>query len=558
MTSKGVVVFSCLLAALLTLGGKRIAIHSENAADIRTASQICEFVSLRAQVGAMRDVYDQAIGVLKTSRPNRNIQVKLSDGKTEYGQGFAVADSSPIHVCSFMGWPDRKLSFFLKPELLFSWSLVGLFGLIWMIAIILFMILRWAILKATERFQKDFVSALSRELGLSPASSISRSRWVSSVFGLAKLPLQDCKSEIGQMKNAMSDLVKQESEIAQAHSKQEAFENQLQVFLRKAKQIRHDLRSPLGALHIYSSSKTSLSNNFSKIQEIHRQMDQVIRELDIYDDFSQSSQTAIDVLEALVCDVVAGKQKELLGQRAIKLEVKFDRNHLTCVEVNSHVFMRSLRNLINNSVEAISNSGSIEIAISRQSDKKVVITITDDGAGIPSEVLSKIGQYGFTHGKVQGTGLGLAAAITSIRSWGGDLRVTSILNRGTNIQITLPEVEAPANFVGHVAGAGQEVFLLDDDPTICERVEALSEKRVLAFHEPMEFLAAVGNSGPQEKHLVIDLNLRHPQINGLQVAEVLHETHKLTLATDDYLNPVAITTSRDLRFPIFPKALLLT
>jgi len=69
----------------------------------------------------------------------------------------------------------------------------------------------------------------------------------------------------------------------------------------------------------------------------------------------------------------------------------------------------------------------------------VVAEISDNGKGIPDEHLSKIFEPFFTTKQVgEGTGLGLWISYGIIRSFGGDIRVDSLVGEGTTFTITLP------------------------------------------------------------------------------------------------------------------------
>ena len=65
------------------------------------------------------------------------------------------------------------------------------------------------------------------------------------------------------------------------------------------------------------------------------------------------------------------------------------------------------------------------------------LSITDDGAGIASDVLGKLFQPFFTT-KAKGTGLGLWLSQRIVQDHGGSITVESIVGEGTTFAITLP------------------------------------------------------------------------------------------------------------------------
>ncbi len=90
-------------------------------------------------------------------------------------------------------------------------------------------------------------------------------------------------------------------------------------------------------------------------------------------------------------------------------------------------------NLIMNSIQAMDNSGEIEIRV-MESAKTMLIEIQDSGPGIPKDNLTKIFEPLFTT-KTQGTGLGLGICKSIIEQHGGSI---SVSNNPTVFKITLP------------------------------------------------------------------------------------------------------------------------
>lgn len=67
-------------------------------------------------------------------------------------------------------------------------------------------------------------------------------------------------------------------------------------------------------------------------------------------------------------------------------------------------------NLIDNAIDAMDNKGILELTTKNKGDRRLVVTITDSGAGIPAEVRSRIFEPFFITKPVgKGTGLGIEA-----------------------------------------------------------------------------------------------------------------------------------------------------
>ena len=72
-------------------------------------------------------------------------------------------------------------------------------------------------------------------------------------------------------------------------------------------------------------------------------------------------------------------------------------------------------------------------------DGRVIITISDNGLGIPDDIKEKIFQPFFTTKPTgQGTGLGLSLAYDIVKAHGGELTVESTEGEGSEFRIELP------------------------------------------------------------------------------------------------------------------------
>jgi signal transduction histidine kinase len=100
----------------------------------------------------------------------------------------------------------------------------------------------------------------------------------------------------------------------------------------------------------------------------------------------------------------------------------------------NQVFM----NIIYNAIQATRDGGIIRIA-TRQEYDWAIVAISDNGCGIPQEILGHIFDPFFTTKQVgEGTGLGLSISYGIIKSHGGRIEVSSELARGTTFTIYLP------------------------------------------------------------------------------------------------------------------------
>ncbi len=107
---------------------------------------------------------------------------------------------------------------------------------------------------------------------------------------------------------------------------------------------------------------------------------------------------------------------------------------------------RIFTNLLRNALESLTGTdGQITFdgTIAEDPDleePRILLSISDNGCGIPPENLDRIFQDFFTT-RPTGTGLGLSNVRRLIGDLGGNIKVTSVLGRGTTFTISLPLAE---------------------------------------------------------------------------------------------------------------------
>ena len=128
------------------------------------------------------------------------------------------------------------------------------------------------------------------------------------------------------------------------------------------------------------------------------------------------------------------------------LNANFDENvgHINVVPQDiGRVFL----NLFNNAFYAVADKKksdpAFELVVSvstKKQDSFVLIIVSDNGSGIPPQILDKIFQPFFTTKPTgQGTGLGLSLSYDIVKAHGGELKVETVEGEGSTFIISLPQ-----------------------------------------------------------------------------------------------------------------------
>jgi len=121
-----------------------------------------------------------------------------------------------------------------------------------------------------------------------------------------------------------------------------------------------------------------------------------------------------------------------------RITIHRDYGTLPAVECDAGQLNQVFVNLLANACDAIRDRGNIWVTTRAEGDT-VSVTIRDDGAGMPPEVMSRVFEPFFTTKDVgSGTGLGLAISHGVVTDHGGRIEVESTPAAGATFRIVLP------------------------------------------------------------------------------------------------------------------------
>lgn len=138
---------------------------------------------------------------------------------------------------------------------------------------------------------------------------------------------------------------------------------------------------------------------------------------------------------ALLADTI----KEFSTEKLLKnicISVEIPQEVLPSLTADYSQIRQVILNLINNSMEAIVANGKIVIKAYQSHSNQIMITVSDNGKGIPMSQMDKIGLPFFTT-KDDCIGLGLAISKRIVRAHGGTVSIESG-DTGTIVKVALP------------------------------------------------------------------------------------------------------------------------
>jgi signal transduction histidine kinase len=200
--------------------------------------------------------------------------------------------------------------------------------------------------------------------------------------------------------------------------------------------LAHDFRGPMTVIRGYA--ETFLDPHVSPA-EIRSRAEVIIQMIDRLDrmatetlDFArgggQTVRRAVDLLQSL--DLIADETAREFPGLEIERRFVFPRAATAWFDVDK--LQRAIGNLAANSRDAMGGAG--RLILSARLDEtgglpgeppapRLVLTIVDEGPGVPAEIRERLFEPFVTHGKKRGTGLGLAVTRRFVEDHGGTIEL---------------------------------------------------------------------------------------------------------------------------------------
>lgn len=225
-----------------------------------------------------------------------------------------------------------------------------------------------------------------------------------------------------------------------------------------AASVGHEIRNPMttvrGFLQMFATK-----DEFQPHREI---LDLMVDELDransIIVEFLSLSRDKRVHLEEINLNQVLQTLYPLIKADALKLnmDVELELQEVDLVTVDEKEIRQLILNLTRNGLEAMKDGGKL-IIHTYQQGQKVIVAVQDQGAGIPDEVLDKLGRPFFTT-KDSGTGLGLAVCYSVAQRNNATIQVETG-STGTTFTVTFMTLPRHEKLLGKNDVQNKNIFV---------------------------------------------------------------------------------------------------
>jgi two-component system sensor histidine kinase PilS (NtrC family) len=255
------------------------------------------------------------------------------------------------------------------------------------------------------------------------------------ILGLSISPLKDPEKGYVVIFQDLTDLRDLETRLR--------ISEKLSAIGRMAASIAHEVRNPLASM---SGSIQVLKKDLKLQGEDLHLMNIILKETkrlndlvgNILDYARPPAPRFEDVdLRNVVEDTVSLLESVLPGG-GVRLVTNLPEEKVILSVDISHM-RQIIMNLIKNSAEAMENGGTVTITVNRESTPQgdfSLLSVSDDGAGIPDEILDEVFEP-FKTTKEQGTGLGLAIVYQLVQIHKGTIDVHTERGKGTTVTVRL-------------------------------------------------------------------------------------------------------------------------
>lgn len=332
---------------------------------------------------------------------------------------------------------------------------------------------------------------------------------------------------LGLIVNNITDTITKEEKLKEMIAKANASSMVKTEFLSN---ISHELRTPLNGISGLSDIllESPLPKEEKKyIKAIKECGEKLIKIVDDVLDFSKYQTDDLKVLEEPVYlkkifNDLFIKFKDELSRKELNFEIDFDHNIPSELIGDSSKIKQILLNIVDNAIKFTKEgkiSCSVKIVSKTESKIDLMFSIIDTGIGIPSSKLEDIFEMFYQVDssltkEYSGTGLGLSTSKKIISHLGGDIGVTSTLDKGSNVWFTL-SLEYILDEVQLKSKKALKILVVDDNKVNIMVAENILKKLGHSVYSTINGKEAVESIRDNNFDLVF-MDIQMPVMDGIE------------------------------------------
>ena len=279
--------------------------------------------------------------------------------------------------------------------------------------------------------------------------------------------LKKAQAENLQWTQTLEDRVRQKTEELERAYRSLTQSEKMASLGKLAATVAHEVNNPLAGILTYSKLLSRMAgkgfnenqrlseakNYLHLIEGESRRCGGIVKNLLTFARQTPINPQKNDLNEIVErCLLLIGHQMALQN---IELEKSLEP-HLPPLYCDTGQVQQALLVILMNAIEAMPQGGRLSVQSAYDPTRRLGrVVVTDEGPGIPPEVLSRIFEPFFSTKSEEGrgTGLGLAIALGIVQQHGGNIEVVSTPQKGTAFTVLLPEEPPLANLATGTPGS---------------------------------------------------------------------------------------------------------
>lgn len=320
--------------------------------------------------------------------------------------------------------------------------------------------------------------------------------------------------------------------------------------------MSHDIRTPLNAITGFTTMAQKSIDNKDKVKEYLEKIDisgqQLVALINQVLEMARIESGKIELIEKPVniYDKFNGLVTILAEQtRANGQEFRYSLNdivHDTVMADEARMGSIAL-NIVGNAMKYTPKGGSIDFALKEIEPRKegyatYVFTVADTGIGMSKEYQEKLfepfsREKTSTVSKIQGTGLGMSIVKNIVDLVGGDIKVSSELNKGSRFEVTIDfklakdnaEQEITSAMRSQVTFEGRRALVVEDNEMNREIVKYILQDKGITVEEAedgdiaLQMLKEIADRKDYFYYDFVLMDVQMPKMNGFEATKAIRE-----------------------------------